>query len=144
MKHFFDLHSRFFETSVVGTKSGQGKSQRLYRRYEAIIRYPYEIYRDNSVLDIGSHDARWSIAALDAGAKFVIGVEPRQSLVHKAIENAELYGYPDKVNFLPEDIFRLLPSFKPGQFAVVLCLRIFYHIMDHYRLMRSLRRLRLG
>ena len=87
MDNFFERFDRFYETSTTGTiaKAG-GRSQRLARRWQAIVACNAAIFRDAKVLDIASHDGRWSMAALDAGARHVIGVRraPRTSRCRKS------------------------------------------------------------
>ena len=73
---FFNVYSRFLETSQTGASLN-----RLNRRHEAIFGSFPEIYVGARVLDIASHDGRWSFAALKAGAAHVIGVEPREHLI---------------------------------------------------------------
>ena len=57
---------------------------RLNGRYEAIIERNLDLIRGKRILDIGSHDGRWSFAANEAGADYVVGVEPRPELVEGA------------------------------------------------------------
>ena len=59
---FFDKYSRFFDTSSVGNWP-----DRLNSRYRAIISANKSLFDGARVLDLASHDGRWSYAALDAG-----------------------------------------------------------------------------
>jgi predicted RNA methylase len=95
MNDFFDRHPRFFETSTVGTWS-----QRLALRYEAIVDSNRDIFPNAKVLDLASHDGRWSYAALCAGAAHVTGIEARPELIAAADENMKHYG-------ISEDKYRL-------------------------------------
>ena len=75
---FFDDYPLFYETS----KTASSKA-RLNVRHQAIIEANRDILKDARVLDLASHDGRWSFAALKAGAAHVTGVEarPRMSRV---------------------------------------------------------------
>src|SRR6476661_8939613 len=69
---FFDKYPRFYETSQTTATRG-----RLNLRYEAIFAENRDIFAGAKVLDIASHDGRWSLAALECGAASVIGIEAR-------------------------------------------------------------------
>ena len=69
------------------------------------------------MLDIASHDGRWSMAALDAGARHVIGVEGRPELVDAARATLAHYNVPQEMySFLHSDIMPALAKFEPKQF----------------------------
>src|SRR4051794_3513629 len=84
---FFDRHPRFFETSRTAARPA-----RLNLRHKAIVGVNRDAFDGARVLDLASHDGRWSFAALEAGAKEVIGVEARQDLVTHAHANLTYYG----------------------------------------------------
>jgi hypothetical protein len=82
---FFDRYSRFFDTSGIGTRLPDGsRSPRLSYRYKAIIERNQALFAGARVLDLASHDGRWSLAALDSGAASVTGIEGRQLYVSAA------------------------------------------------------------
>ena len=56
---FFDAYPRFFETSQTSTQPW-----RLNLRHEAIFGDNAAAFPGARVLDIASHDGRWSLAAL--------------------------------------------------------------------------------
>ncbi len=80
------------------------------------------------VLDLGCNAGFWSLAALEAGAASVVGVDARA--MH--IEQAELvFGVkgidPDRYRFVESDIFDLdITGY--GRFDVCLCLGVLYHV----------------
>src|SRR4249919_1385884 len=76
---FFDDYPRFAETSRTAASM-----DRLNLRYEAIFAENRDILDGARVLDIASHDGRWSLAALATGARSVVGVEARPGLVANA------------------------------------------------------------
>jgi protein-L-isoaspartate O-methyltransferase len=84
---FFDRFPRFYDTSETATHPG-----RLNLRHQAMFGDNLDIFDGASVLDIASHDGRWSFAALQAGAASVVGVEGRRELVDHATQNFEHYG----------------------------------------------------
>ena len=89
------------------------------------------------VLDLASHDGRWSIAALENGAAAVVGIEHKPGLVKKSNENFEHYGVPkEKYEFVCGDIFEHIDQL--GKFDVVFCFGIFYHVVNHMLLLSKI------
>jgi SAM-dependent methyltransferase len=80
------------------------------------------------VLDLGCNAGFWSLAALEAGADFVLGVEGRKLYV----DQAELVFEAKSIDraryrFLVGDLFSLdLDAAAP--FDIVLCLGLLYHV----------------
>jgi len=134
---FFDAYPRFYETSTIGPRN------RLNKRYRALIEPNREILRGKSVLDIASHDGRWSFAAHEAGARYVLGIEAREHLIKNAQDNMRAYHVPeDQVEFMRGDVFDKLDQLEPGRFDTVFCLGFFYHTMHHMLLLNKIARLR--
>ena len=99
---FFDDHPEFLETSHTAATKG-----RLNLRHLAIIKENEDILRGRSVVDIASHDGRWSYAALEAGATRVIGIEGRQSLVENAKRTLAAKGVPEsRYTMIKGDVHR--------------------------------------
>ncbi|WP_323792954.1 methyltransferase domain-containing protein [Nocardioides sp.] len=118
---FFDEYPRFLDTSV--TAAGQ---RRLDIRQEAMIAQHAHLLRGKRVLDIASHDGRWSFAALKtAGASHVTGVEANSALVSNAEETFQHYGVSkDQYRFIDADVFEVLadPARHGIEVDVVMCL----------------------
>jgi len=132
---FFEQFPRFYVTS-----STAPTTTRLNLRYEAIIAENRDIFGGASVLDLGSHDGRWSLAALAAGARSVTGIEARPELVRAATENLAAYGYgADRVRFVTADVHEVL-STQDFQADVVLCLGFLYHTLRYNELIEGIRR----
>src|SRR5215469_15284769 len=132
---FFEQFPRFYVTS-----STAPTTTRLNLRYEAIIAENRDIFGGASVLDLGSHDGRWSLAALAAGARSVTGIEARPALVRAATENLGAYGYGgDRVRFVTSDVHEVL-STQDFQADVVLCLGFLYHTLRYNELLNGIRR----
>ena len=131
---FFERHPRFYATSRTAPHR-----DRLNLRYEAIFAENRDIFPGARVVDIASHDGRWSFAALSVGAAEVLGIEARLDLVDAAQENLAHYGAAeDSYRFVAGDVFEVLG--REGDSAdVVLCLGFLYHTLRYPELMRLVR-----
>jgi SAM-dependent methyltransferase len=136
-QEFCDRYPRFLET----TETIPSPS-RLNARWRAIIDWNKAVLAGRRVLDLGCHDGRWSFAALEAGARHVIGIEARAHLVKKAAENFRYYGVPAaSYELVTGDAIEVLRGLKAGSIDVLMCLGFFYHTMEHMRLLLEARRL---
>lgn len=134
---FFDNFPDFQETSKTATKLN-----RLNMRYKAIIENNEHIISGSSILDIASHDGRWSFAALKNGASHVTGIEGRSHLVENANSIMKKYSIPDhKYNFKVGDIHKEILTLKPNTIDIVFCLGFFYHTIHNYFLLSEIKRL---
>jgi SAM-dependent methyltransferase len=132
---FFEQFPRFYLTSSTAPTTA-----RLNLRYEAIFAENRDIFADASVLDLASHDGRWSLAALANGARSVTGVEVRPELVKAATENLGAYGYgADRVRFVTGDVHEVLKT-QDFEADVVLCLGFLYHTLRYNELLYGIRR----
>src|SRR5215831_19813076 len=132
---FFDRYPRFYRTS-----STAAETARLNLRYEAIVGQNRDIFNGASVLDLASHDGRFSLAALAAGARLVTGIEARPELVKAATENLSEYGYrADRVRFVTGDVHQVLGTCDFDA-DVVLCLGFLYHTLRYNELLHGIRR----
>lgn len=132
---FFEQFPRFYWTSSTAPTTA-----RLNLRYEAIFAENRDIFAGASVLDLASHDGRWSLAALATGARSVVGIEARPELVAAATENLGAYGYgADRVRFVAGDMHELL-STQDFEADVVLCLGFLYHTLRYNELFDGIRR----
>lgn len=130
---FFDDHPEFLETSDTATSKS-----RLNMRHLGMIEANKDVLRGRSVVDIASHDGRWSYAALQAGASSVIGVEGRMSLVKQARATFEQKGVPaDQYQFLRGDAHRKIFDDRV-QGEVVMCLGFLYHTARYVELMAGI------
>jgi Methyltransferase domain len=132
---FFDQFPRFYRTSSTAPETA-----RLNLRYEAIIGENRDIFAGAKVLDLASHDGRWSLAALAAGARSVTGIEARPELVKRATKNLSEYGYQaDRARFLTGDVHQVLHT-RDFDADVVLCLGFLYHTLRYNELLGGIRR----
>lgn len=133
-ERFFDAFPRFVETTETGRWT-----DRLNARYLALIHANRDVIAGASVLDLASHDGRFSFAALRNGARRVIGIEQESRLVRKANENMEFYGVPrERYEFVLGDMYECIPDVERCE--VVFCFGIFYHINDHMLLLSKIAR----
>ena len=129
---FFEHFPRFVETSETGPWL-----DRLNARYLGLIHANRDLINGARVLDLASHDGRFSFAALQNGAARVVGIEHEPHLVRKANENMEQHGVdPDRYEFVLGDMFDRIPEAEPCD--IVFCFGILYHINDHMRLLSTI------
>ena len=132
---FFTAFPRFFETSQT-----TASANRLNARFEAIIEKNKDLIKGSKVLDIASHDGRWSFAALKSGAAHLTAIEVREDLVEHAKETCTQYGIDEaRVDFICGDVFDVL-SRRDISVDVVLCLGFFYHTIRHTELVNLMER----
>lgn len=115
---------------------------RLNRRRDMIVTPFLAELKGARVLDLAAHDGRWSYALAAAGAASVTGVEARPELI------ARFAGFPEtpfkpRVSLRQGDIFEYMETAaKAGErFDVVAVFGIFYHIIEHFRLLQLARAL---
>jgi hypothetical protein len=144
---FADDYPRFIELSELtpewqdrrsNRRSAIEQRSRMNERYEALFASNRDIFGGARVLDLASHDGRFSFAALKTGAAHVIGVEVRQSLIDRAQEAFAFYGQdPETFRFVRGDVFEVLAREK-FDVDVVLCFGFLYHTYRHTELMYRL------
>jgi len=147
---FADDYPRFIELSEFtpewqdrrpDRRSASEQRSRMNERYEALLASNRDIFDGARVLDLASHDGRYSFAALKTGAAHVIGVEVRQSLIDRAQEAFAFYGQdPETYRFVRGDLFEVLAREK-FDVDVVLCFGFLYHTYRHTELMYRLHNL---
>lgn len=116
--------------------------RRLRKRHDLVLRPYADDIAGARVLDLGAHDGRWSYAFAAAGATSVLGIEARPELV------AEFDAFPDdgfraRVDLVEGDVFAALEALceEGASFGVVAVLGLFYHVMDHLRMLQLIRAL---
>jgi len=111
---------------------------RMNERYIRIIRDNLNCVKGKSILDLGSFNGRWSWAALKSGASFVLGIEGRAHIMESKLDEFQIFD-KNRYHFICADIFDALAHLnetRKYKFDTILCLGIFYHIMDHFRLFK--------
>lgn len=119
----FDTKVSIVENGVkymVDVKDGQKTGFFLDQKYNRAAIRP--MCNDAKVLDCFTHTGSFALNAGMAGAKSVLGVDASELGVAQATENAALNGLSDRVSFICEDVFELLPRLeKEGElFDVVI------------------------
>lgn len=131
---FFDDYPAFLATSETASEL-----TRLNLRHEAIIAANADVLVGARVLDLASHDGRWTFAALKAGASHVTGVEAREHLVASARTTFAEHDVPaDSYEFVHGNVFHVL-SRGGLQVDVVLCLGFMYHTLRYPELFSGMR-----
>ena len=131
----------FFDNTFFSNKTHR---KRQNERYKRIIYQNIDHVRNKKIIDIASHNGLWSFAALENGAEYTFGIEGRQELIDSGMSAFSKFDR-HKYEFVCDDIFNALSKldiYSQPQFDTVFCLGIFYHIMDHYRLMQMITQLK--
>ncbi len=122
--NFFDRHNKFAKSVPAGAASATGFFDliRLRRRYEVIVAGNRNLFQNARVLDVMSGPGFWTLAALDAGAAHVVGVEPAAPLV----ESANKYFVKNDVSsnsyqFINADLFSALENLEHEPFDLIFC-----------------------
>ncbi len=132
---FFDDYPLFVTTSDTASSIS-----RLNLRHLAMIEANTDILNGARVLDLASHDGRWSFAALHAGATHVTGIEARRGLVDSAEKVFAEYGVDQHAYaFLHGDVFEALQD-REFDVDVVLCLGFLYHTLRYPELLHGITR----
>lgn len=112
--------------------------QRRRAFFDPLVRVAGGTLEGKRVLDLGSNAGYWSLAAIEAGADFVLGIDGRQMHVDQAELVFDAKGIdPARYRFETGNIFT--HSF-PEHFDVILCLGLMYHIskpMELFEIMAS-------
>lgn len=95
------------------------------------------------VLDLAAHDGRWSYALSLAGAREVLGIEGRPELVAR-FGDMPPGEVSERITLRVADIFDELQRLGQvgEEFDVVALYGVFYHVMDHFLLLKRIMALR--
>ena len=134
---FFTDYPLFYSNSRVGTKP-----PRLAKRHTVLIEQQSDLIAGKRILDIASHDGRWSFAALKAGASHVTGIELCPELVSTAESTFKQYGIPKTdYRFMTGDFFDVAPKLE-GHFDTVFLFGFLYHTLKHAEVFYSISQLK--
>ena len=109
----FDTLVEIVENGVkyqVDVKDGQKTGFFLDQKYNRLA--IQKLCRNAKVLDCFTHTGSFALNAGIAGAESVLGVDASQLAVDQATANAKLNGMDDRVKFICEDVFELLPELE--------------------------------
>ena len=93
---------------IVDVKDGQKTGFFLDQKYNRLA--IQKLCRGAKVLDCFTHTGSFALNAGAAGARSVLGVDASELAVRQAEENAKLNHLEEKVKFIAEDVFELLPK----------------------------------
>jgi 2-polyprenyl-3-methyl-5-hydroxy-6-metoxy-1,4-benzoquinol methylase len=131
-------HTVFLKTSRT-----RAYPNRLNWRCENLLTRNHDILQGKNVLDLGSHDGRFSYACLRLGGSHVTGIEGRSELVTHADNNLlSLDCRRETFKFVAGDAFNLLSKYAVGSFNTILCLGFFYHTIRQIELLSEINRLK--
>jgi hypothetical protein len=131
---FFDRYPRFR-----GTSSTDTQGERLEYRHRLLIERTAPLLAGKRVLELASHDGRWTAAALDQGAAHVTGIEGKPYLIDHACTNLAEYGFAaDRYRFVAGDCLTELGKLPRGAFDTITCFGFLYHTIHHYELLRAM------
>lgn len=132
----YELDLRGHKTPVWKKELVNKHAQRKAHLFSALTELcPLEGKR---VLDLACNAGFWSLAAIEAGAAEVVGVDGRQMHIEQAelvFEAKEIAK--DRYLFVRSDVFEL-EKLGLGRFDVVLCLGLFYHVSKHVALLEQI------
>jgi 23S rRNA (cytosine1962-C5)-methyltransferase len=94
----------------VDVKDGQKTGFFLDQKYNRLA--IQKLCKGAKVLDCFTHTGSFALNAGIAGAAQVTGVDASALAVEQATKNAELNGLSDRVKFICEDVFELLPRLE--------------------------------
>ena len=137
------FHINYENLPFVETSKTAAEPNRLNWRCEILLTRNRYAIKDKKILDLASHDGRFSYACLKLGANYVAGVEARPHLVKYAKENLINLGCEQKhFTFIEDDIFNYLPKVKSGEFDTIICLGFFHHTIRQIELLREIIRIK--
>lgn len=113
---------------------------RLQERHKRIVDANIDAIAGKAVLDLASNNGRWSFAALEAGASYVVGVEGRSEKATEASRLLSTLTSRRDYRFDVEDMFDWLVLNENESVDTIFCLGVFYHVMDHHRLLQLMAR----
>jgi SAM-dependent methyltransferase len=125
-------------TPITDSRNVNRHRQRKQYFFEPLLQICGGSLRGRRVLDLGCNAGYWSLAALEAGCDFVCAIDARQVHVEQAQLVFEAHGIdPQRYQLIQGDLFETdLEQF--GEFDVVLCLGLLYHINRPMELLRRI------
>ena len=124
--------------SVVFPDGKWGLRPRLEERYKRIVLANSDAFSGKSVLDIAANNGRWTYAALTAGAQHVTSIEGREDRASEAVKLLNSYDYNGKYSCKVGDMYDFLYENRDSHFDTIMCLGVYYHVMDHYHFLKMM------
>jgi tRNA (mo5U34)-methyltransferase len=125
-------------TPVVNRALVNRQRERYRYFFDALLRLTDGSLRGRRVLDLGCNAGFWSLAAIEAGADFVLGVDAQQGYIDQAELVFEAKGVdPARYRFERANVFE---HELGGSFDVVLCLGLLDHVCRPFELFERMSR----
>lgn len=135
MSNFFDAYPAFYGEELIRNP------KRLNARYRAIIESHRELIEGANILDVAAFDCRWTFAAIKAGAEHVTAVEIKPHYLRQGEAKLEQYKVdPAQYDLINADLIEHVESLPDDSFDLALCCGYLYHTIEHYRVLKGLRR----
>lgn len=132
----FDLNGVL--TPIWDSRCVNRHEQRKRHFFEPLVRLCGGSLRGKRVLDLGANAGFWSLAAIEAGCDYVLGIEGRAMHVAQAELVFEVKGVErERYDFVEADLFDV--EWGDG-FDVVLCLGLLYHVRRPVELLERIAR----
>lgn len=132
----------FENTPFLETSTTAAHVRRLNWRTEILLTRNESAIAGKRVLDLASHDGRFTHACLALGARHVTGVEGRKHLVESARDNLTKMGHPRaQFEFFHNDLLEQLTELEPGRYDTILCFGFLYHTPRQLELLDRVRAL---
>jgi 2-polyprenyl-3-methyl-5-hydroxy-6-metoxy-1,4-benzoquinol methylase len=132
----FDLKGNL--TPIHKKPKAKRHSRRKEHFLDPLVRLLGGSLEGSRVLDLASNAGYWLLASIEAGADYVLGIEGRQMHVDQANFVFEVKGVEqERYDFVVGDIFDT-DFTEYGEFDVVLCLGLFYHVSKHVELLEKI------
>lgn len=114
---------------------------RFNMRWKMLFAENQHAIRDKVVVDLACNNGRMSYPCIMLGAKKVIGLEARQSLVDEGKATFDRLGVADRMEWNQGDLFDFLAGLAPGSVDTILCLGFLYHTTRQIDFFREVRRI---
>lgn len=102
--------------------------QRKNYFFDPLVKFMGSSLEGKRILDLGCNAGFWSLLCIEAGCDYVVGVDGRKRHIDQANLIFELNEIDsNKYEFISADIYEL-DFERLGNFDIVLCLGLFYHI----------------
>ena len=134
MKITFPENSPFLENDLRANRWAIPYNyETLNARVENLIIKNEKAIRDKKILDLGSHFGTFSYASLQNKASFVEGIDAEKKLIEQGQQLFTEHQVPKKkYNFSNQEIISFLEKSPAKSFDTILCLGIFYYILDSF------------
>ena len=131
----FDLGG--VRTPIANPAHANRHRQRKQYFFSPLVRLCGGSLAGRRVLDLGCNAGYWSLAAIEAGADFVLGIDGRRMHIDQAELVFEAKGVEaGRHRFEHADVFGL--DLGEERFDIVLCLGLLYHVSKPFELMERI------